>query len=86
MKKLRYFPATTREPSANIGRLTDLVSTGSLFDRLEVPVWSAETDRIMICGSLEMCKDVAALAEGFGMAEGSNSSPGDFVIEKAFVS
>ena len=39
----------------------------------------------MICGSLSMLRDVKALVEAAGFAEGSNSSPADFVLEKAFV-
>ena len=68
-----------------MGRITTMIDDGTLFDRLGVPAWNAQDDRIMICGSLEMCKDVAVLAEKAGLTEGANSSPGDFVIEKAFV-
>jgi ferredoxin--NADP+ reductase len=39
----------------------------------------------MICGSMAMIKDVAALLESHGLVEGANSEPGDFVIERAFV-
>ena len=42
-------------------------------------------DRAMVCGSLAFNKDVAAVLDGFGLEEGSNSAPGDYVIEKAFV-
>ena len=31
-----------------------------------------------------MLKDTAAIVEGAGLQEGSNSKPGDYVIEKAF--
>jgi ferredoxin--NADP+ reductase len=33
-----------------------------------------------------MLRDLKALAEGLGFAEGNTSTPGDFVIERAFVS
>ena len=84
--KLRYVASTTRETSPTMGRITTMIEDGSLFDGLGLPAWNAQDDRIMICGSLEMCKDVASLAEKAGLVEGANSSPGDFVIEKAFVS
>lgn len=84
--KLRYFASTTQEASAKMGRVTDMIASGEMFKSLDVPAWNAETDRVMICGSLDMCKDVATLAEAAGLAEGSNAEPGDFVIEKAFVS
>ena len=39
----------------------------------------------MICGSMAMLQEHKALCESAGMTEGSNSEPGRFVIEKAFV-
>ena len=38
----------------------------------------------MICGSMEMLKDISALVEAKGFAQGSNAMPADYVIEKAF--
>ena len=42
-------------------------------------------DRVMICGSPEMLRDLKALCEHRDFEEGSTSRPGDFVIERAFV-
>jgi ferredoxin/flavodoxin---NADP+ reductase len=39
----------------------------------------------MICGSMDMLKDVKALVEAAGLEEGSVSNPGQFVVERAFV-
>ncbi len=39
----------------------------------------------MLCGSMAMIKETAALLDGFGMKEGSNAEPGDYVLERAFV-
>ena len=83
--KLRYFASTTQESSPHTGRITDLIETGYMFGHLDLPGWNTDDDRVMICGSLDMCKDMAALAEKAGLIEGANSAPGDFVIEKAFV-
>ena len=44
-----------------------------------------ENDRVMLCGSMDMIKDMAKVCEDQGLAEGSNSDPGDFVLERAFV-
>ena len=44
-----------------------------------------ENDRVMICGSMAMLKDVKTLVEGLGFIEGSNSEPNAFVVERAFV-
>ena len=39
----------------------------------------------MVCGSMDMITDIKALTEKAGLKEGSNASPAEFVIEKAFV-
>jgi ferredoxin--NADP+ reductase len=39
----------------------------------------------MMCGSMAMIKDVAKALEGYGLTEGSNAAPGDYVLERAFV-
>ncbi|MEM6438530.1 MAG: ferredoxin--NADP reductase [Pseudomonadota bacterium] len=84
-RQLRHFATTTREPSAQMGRLTDLMESGALFEALGVPPLSPETDRGMICGSMDMLKDTKALLEGFGLEEGANNKPATFVVERAFV-
>ncbi|WP_323021874.1 ferredoxin--NADP reductase [Pararhodobacter sp.] len=84
--KLHYYPTTTREQSPFMGRITDNLTSGKVFADLglEGPLDPAR-DRAMVCGSLAFNKDVAAVLEGFGLEEGSNSAPADYVIEKAFV-
>ena len=42
-------------------------------------------DRAMVCGSLAFNVDVKAVLESFGLHEGANSEPREFVVEKAFV-
>ncbi|MCL4134828.1 UNVERIFIED_CONTAM: hypothetical protein GTU68_023834 [Idotea baltica] len=83
--KLRLFNSCTREEFAEQGRITTLIENGSLFEKMGVPKLNPETDRAMICGSIEMTKDLKALMEAHGLKEGSNSEPADFVIERAFV-
>ena len=39
----------------------------------------------MMCGSMAMIKDFAERLDGLGFIEGSNSQPGQYVIERAFV-
>ncbi len=84
--KLHYYPTTTREESRYTGRITDNLANGRVFADLGLdgPL-TAERDRAMVCGSLAFNKDVAAVLEGFGLEEGSNSAPADYVIEKAVV-
>jgi ferredoxin--NADP+ reductase len=84
--KLRYLPATTREQSKRMGRITDALSSGSAFEELGFAGdLNPDTDRIMICGSQSFNKDMMDLLKKRGFSEGANSDPGDFVVEKAFV-
>lgn len=82
--KLRYYPTVTREQYKNMGRITDLIATGKLFDDLGVPQMHPAVDRVMICGSPEMLRDLKRLLEERHFKEGNTSTPGDFVIERAF--
>ena len=86
-KQLVYLPSVTREPFERQGRLTTLVETGRLFDDLGIEArrFDPRYDRVMLCGSMAMIKDTAALLESHGLKEGSNAEPGDFVLERAFV-
>jgi ferredoxin--NADP+ reductase len=83
--KLHYYPTTTREPSAHMGRITDNLTSGRVFTDLGLPPMDAEHDRAMVCGSLAFNHDVKAVLEKFGLHEGANSEPLEFVVEKAFV-
>jgi ferredoxin/flavodoxin---NADP+ reductase len=83
--KLLYYPTTTREPFAQMGRVTDNLASGKVFADLGLPQMSPAEDRAMVCGSLAFNHDVKAILEGFGLVEGANSDPQHFVIEKAFV-
>ena len=85
LAKIRYYPTTTREQSAKMGRITTLIENKELFADLGVPPLSPDTDRAMVCGSLAFNLDIKALLEKAGLHEGANSEPGQFVIEKAFV-
>ncbi len=83
--KLRYYPTTTREQSPKMGRITNLLSDGTLFRDLGVAPINIDTDRAMVCGSLAFNTDIKEILEGFGLKEGANSEPAQFVVEKAFV-
>jgi ferredoxin/flavodoxin---NADP+ reductase len=83
--KLLYYPTTTRENSAFMGRITDNLTSGKVFTDLGLPEMNPETDRAMVCGSLAFNVDVKAVLERFGLREGANSEPLEYVVEKAFV-
>ncbi len=86
-EKLRYYPTVTREPHANRGRLTTLIDSGRLSYDLGLQPLDPRHDRAMVCGSPAMLSDTAALldARGFEISPGIGE-PGDYVIERAFVS
>jgi len=83
--RLFHFASTTRQTSAVQGRITDLMKSGELFRTLNISELDPEHDRVMLCGSVHMIKDVKAMLEPKGFVEGSNSSLGNFVVERAFV-
>ena len=84
-EKLVYYPTVTREPFRNRGRITDLITTNRLFADTDMAALDLETDRIMLCGSPSMLEDLRQILEELGFSEGNTSTPGHFVIEKAFV-
>ncbi|KAB2896335.1 MAG: ferredoxin--NADP reductase [Burkholderiaceae bacterium] len=83
-QKLLYYPTVTREPYKNMGRVTDLIENGKLFADLELPPLDRVHDRVMICGSPAMLNDLKHMLEKRGFNEGNTTTPGDFVIERAF--
>ena len=83
--RLSYYATTTRETTGRMGRITDLLRSGKVFDDLGLPPIDPARDRAMICGSMEMLKDTQAILEEFGLVEGANNAPNTFVVERAFV-
>lgn len=83
--KLLYYPTTTREPFHHMGRVTDNLTSGKVFADLGLPPMNRDEDRAMVCGSLAFNIDVKKILEDFGLTEGANSDPQQFVVEKAFV-
>jgi ferredoxin--NADP+ reductase len=85
--KLHYFPTVTREPNVNCGRLTALIQSGRLSRNFGLPALDPGADRIMVCGSPAMLADTCALLDARGFTLSPHiGEPGDYVIERAFVS
>ena len=82
---LIYYPTVTREPFRNRGRITDLMTSGKLFEDIGLPPMSVENDRFMLCGSPDMIRDTRQLLTEGGYEEGNHGEAGHYVIEKAFV-
>ena len=85
-KNLLHYPTVTQQNYKKTGRITNLIKNGELFKDLDFPEMNPETDRGMICGSMEMLNDTKFILESLGLDEGSNSRPSTFVVERAFVS
>ena len=83
-KQLKYYPTVTREPFKHQGRVTTVIENGQLARDLGLPALNPQEDRVMICGSPEMLRDLKHMMEERGFKEGNTTKPGDFVIERAF--
>jgi ferredoxin--NADP+ reductase len=84
-EKLRYYPTTTREESPKMGRITDLMRAGEVFEDLGVEPLCPQNDRAMICGNLAFNLELKEMLEEYGLKEGANSDPQQYVVEKAFL-
>lgn len=84
-KQLLYYPTVTREEFRNQGRITDLIENGTFPANIGLPPLDPLTDRVMLCGSPAMLADLKVMLEKRDFEEGNTSTPGDFVVERAFV-
>lgn len=84
-KKIKYYPTTTRENSPKMGRITDLMRKGEAFNDLDVDPIDPKHDRAMVCGNLAFNIELKEMLEGYGLEEGANSKPAQYVVEKAFL-
>lgn len=78
-ENFRYLPTVTREPFERSMRITELIEKGHLgLDPAQ--------DRVMLCGSQNMLRDVASALDALGYQISPNQGTlGDYVIERAFV-
>jgi ferredoxin--NADP+ reductase len=83
--QMLYYPTVTREVFENQGRITTLLETGQLQRDLGLSALDPSQDRIMICGSPGLLRDLKTILETRGFNEGNTTNPGDYVIERAFV-
>lgn len=83
--RVTLYSTTTREQTSHMGRITHLIENGKIYSDLGIEALNPETDRVMICGSMNMIQDVKTLVEKLGFEEGSLNSPNSFVLERAFV-
>jgi ferredoxin/flavodoxin---NADP+ reductase len=79
-----YLPTVTREPFETRGRVTDLLQSGALFDRLGRGPLNIEEDRVMLCGNVEMLDQSQKILEAQGFHHGNSGEPGHYLTERAF--
>jgi ferredoxin--NADP+ reductase len=84
-EKLIYYPAVTREPFKNYGRITSLLETGKLIEDVGTPALNVEDDRFMLCGSPSMLKSLTEILIDLGFSETRRNDLGEYVIERAFI-
>jgi ferredoxin--NADP+ reductase len=84
-EKLIYYPAVTREPFKNYGRITSLLESGQLMKDIDMPKLNPDDDRFMLCGSPAMLKSLTAILVDLGFSETRRDDIGEYVIERAFV-
>ncbi|MFO7338692.1 MAG: ferredoxin--NADP reductase [Lysobacteraceae bacterium] len=85
-QKLLYYPAVSREPFPNHGRLTTLMDSGQMMRTLGIEPLDPKHDRAMLCGSPAMLADFRALLDSRGFTASPRiGSPGEYVFERAFV-
>ncbi len=68
-----------------MGRITDLMRSGEVFEDLGVEPINPDSDRAMVCGNLAFNLEIKDMLEGYGLEEGANSKPAQYVVEKAFL-
>ncbi len=84
-KQLLYVPTVTREPFERRGRIQAMLESRRLEEEFGLPELSPATDRVMICGSPNMLRDLKGLCLARGFEEGNSGEPRDFLVERAFV-
>lgn len=84
--KFVYYPCVTREAFRHQGRIDELLDNGKLCDDAGLSPLDPASDRVMICGSTAMLKSISALLDSRGFIVSPRiGTPGDYVIERAFV-
>ena len=80
--EVEYIPTITREEFHRQGRITTLIKEGKVPQFADA---SPETDKIMLCGSMDFNNEMKDFLNERGWHEGNKTSAGNFVQEKAFV-
>ena len=83
--QLMHYTSTTQEDYTNTGRITNLIENEKLFSDLNIDTLNGESDRVMICGSMDMVRDLSTILESRDMKHSTGKSLEQYVYERAFV-
>ena len=83
--RFTYYPTVTRGEFHRKGRITDRIRNGLFREDLGLTIAARQTSRFMICGSIAFNKEMVEILSEWGLIEGTQSHPGQFVVERAFV-
>ena len=85
-EKFIYYPCVSREEFRHTGRIDELLESSKLCNDIGLPALDPAHDRAMICGSTAMLKSISTLLDARGFQVSPRiGTPGDYVIERAFV-
>ena len=80
-----YFNTLTKAQWPREGRITNWIKNEELTSEIGCEDIDAKSDRFMVCGSTGLNNDLIEYFESIGMQQGNTKTPGEFVVEKAFV-
>jgi len=83
-QQLFYYPTVTREPFRNQGRISHLLTGDKLTADLGQRPLEPEHDRVMLCGSPAMLRDMKRILEDRGFGAPSVDGRDRYLIERAF--
>lgn len=85
--RFKYYPTVTRGEFHRKGRITDLIRNGEASRELglEPQDLTPAATRVMLCGSIDFNREMGAMLESAGFAEGNSQTLGDYLVERAFV-
>ena len=89
LTKLVCYQTTTQEKDLSekvkYGRITELIKNKKLFNDLNIPLLNPDSDRVMICGSLPVVKDIGDILAEYNMSHSSGRQLKEYAYERAFV-
>ncbi len=83
--QLLDYPCVSRDSFVHQGRVTTALESGRVCTDLGIPPLDTRTDRLMICGNIDMLTDTQRILDTAGFEISPQIGMcGDYVIERAF--